>query len=135
MASPPFTRPATAPTSGPREPFPGSTRRSVPGSRFTARPAASTPARTGCARTAARCPRRYAELSLGRGSECGDPADIEEQLDVESSYAMAPGVSQLVVGGDSCNTGDFGLQGIFDAVLAVLGDGSHPLASEESNSW
>jgi subtilase family serine protease len=48
---------------------------------------------------------------------------------------MAPGASQLVVGGDSCNTGDFGLQGLFDAVLAVLGNGNHPLATIASNSW
>ena len=78
---------------------------------------------------------RYSELSLGRGSECGDPFDIEEQLDVEMSYAMAPGAHQLVVGGDSCNEGDFGLQGLFNADLAVLGTGSHPLATVASNSW
>jgi subtilase family serine protease len=49
---------------------------------------------------------------------------------------MAPGASQLVVGGDSCNDGDFGLQGVFDADLAILGgSGSHPLATIASNSW
>jgi subtilase family serine protease len=79
--------------------------------------------------------RRYSELSLGRGSQCGDPADIEEQLDVEMSYAMAPGANQLVVGGDSCNEGDYGMQGLFNADLAVLGTGSHPLATVASNSW
>lgn len=78
---------------------------------------------------------RYSELSLGQGSACGDPFYIEEQLDVEASYDMAPGASQLVVGGDSCNTGDFGLQGLFNADLAVLGTGGHPLASVASNSW
>ncbi len=79
---------------------------------------------------------RYAELSLGQGSACGDPFDVEEQLDVESSYDMAPGASQLVVGGDSCNEGDFGLQGLFNADEAVLGgSGDHPLASIASNSW
>ncbi len=78
---------------------------------------------------------RYAELSLGRGSECGDPFEIEEQLDVEMSYAMAPGAHQLVVGGDSCNEGDYGMQGLFNADLAVLGTGSHPLATVASNSW
>jgi subtilase family serine protease len=79
---------------------------------------------------------RYTQLSLGRGSACGDPFDIEEQLDVESSYDMAPGASQLVVGGDSCNQGDFGLQGLFNAEIAIL-DGSHnrPLATVVSNSW
>jgi subtilase family serine protease len=79
--------------------------------------------------------RRYAELSLGENS-CGDPFNIEEQTDVESSYDMAPGASQLVVGGDSCNTGDFGLQGLFNADMAVLdGSGGHPLATVVSNSW
>ena len=78
---------------------------------------------------------RYTELPLGRGSACGDPFDIEEQLDVEASYAMAPGAHQLVVGGDSCNQGDFGLQGLFNADLAVLGTGGRPLATVASNSW
>jgi len=79
---------------------------------------------------------RYRELSLGQGSACGDPFDVEEQLDVESAYDMAPGASELVVGGDSCNQGDFGLQGLFNADLAVLGgNGQHPLASVASNSW
>jgi subtilase family serine protease len=80
--------------------------------------------------------RRYAELSIGSGTACGDDFDVEEQLDVESSYAMAPGANQLVVGGDSCNEGDFGLQGLFDADVAILdGVGGHPLASVASNSW
>jgi subtilase family serine protease len=78
---------------------------------------------------------RYSELSLGSGTECGDLFDGEEQLDVESAYAMAPGANELVIGGDSCNEGDFGLQGLFDADLAVLGTGSHPLATIASNSW
>jgi subtilase family serine protease len=79
---------------------------------------------------------RYRELSLGRGSACGDPFNIEEQLDVEASYDMAPGATQLVVGGDSCNNGDYGEQGLFDADLAVLnGAQGHPLASVTSNSW
>jgi subtilase family serine protease len=80
-------------------------------------------------------PLRYEQLSLGNNS-CGDPFNIEEQLDVESSYDMAPGANQLVVGGDSCNTGDFGNQAEFDADVAVLdGAGGHPLASVASNSW
>jgi subtilase family serine protease len=79
---------------------------------------------------------RYAELSLGKGSACGDFFNIEEQLDVESSYAMAPMANQLVVGGDSCNNGFFGLQALFDADTAILnGVGGHPLAQIASNSW
>ena len=80
---------------------------------------------------------RYSELSLGANT-CGDPFDIEEQLDVETSYDMAPGANQLVVGGDSCNNGDFGLQGLFDADIAVIdgiGGDHHPLANISSNSW
>jgi subtilase family serine protease len=81
-------------------------------------------------------PRRYAELSLGKGSACGDPFDIEEQLDVEASYDMAPASNQLVVGGDSCNNGFFGFQALYDADLAVLnGFGNRPLAQIASNSW
>ena len=81
-------------------------------------------------------PSRYAELSLGRGSACGDPFFLEEQLDVEVSYDMAPLANQLVVGGDSCNNGYFGLQALFDADTAILnGVGGHPLASIASNSW
>ncbi len=81
-------------------------------------------------------PSRYAELSLGQGSACGDPFDIEEQLDVESSYLVAPLASQLVVGGDSCNNGFYGLQALFNADTTVLnGVGGHPLAQIASNSW
>jgi subtilase family serine protease len=79
---------------------------------------------------------RYAELSLGQGSACGDPFDTEEQLDVESSYAMAPLADQLVIGGDSCNNGFFGLQALFNADTAILdGVDGHPLAAVASNSW
>jgi subtilase family serine protease len=79
---------------------------------------------------------RYAELSLGQGSACGDPFDTEEQLDVESSYAMAPLADQLVIGGDSCNNGFFGLQALFNADTTILnGVDGHPLASVASNSW
>jgi len=78
---------------------------------------------------------RYAELSLGKDS-CGDPFDGEEQLDVEASYDMAPGASLLVVGGDSCNNGDAGLQALADADVAILnGAGGHPLTTIASNSW
>jgi subtilase family serine protease len=81
-------------------------------------------------------PSRYAELSLGQGSACGDPFDVEEQVDVESSYLMAPLANQLVVGGDSCNNGFNGLQGVFNADTTILnGVGGHPLAQIASNSW
>ena len=80
-------------------------------------------------------PERYAELSLGKDT-CGDPFDIEEQLDVESSYDMAPGADQLVVGGDSCDLKQDGNQGVYDADVAVLdGASGHPLATVASNSW
>jgi subtilase family serine protease len=76
----------------------------------------------------------YREISLGDNS-CGDPFFIEEQLDVESAYNMAPGANELVMGGDGC-AADFGLQGLFDADTAILnGVGGHPLANIASNSW
>jgi subtilase family serine protease len=83
-------------------------------------------------------PHRYHQLSLGKNT-CGDPFNGEEQTDVEASYDMAPGANQLVVGGDSCNNGDFGYQGLFNADIAVI-DGTaashqHPLATISSNSW
>jgi subtilase family serine protease len=81
---------------------------------------------------------RYAELSLGSNT-CGDPFNVEEQLDVETSYDMAPGANQLVVGGDSCNNGDYGNQALFDADIVTIdgtpGNGHHPLANISSNSW
>jgi subtilase family serine protease len=78
---------------------------------------------------------RYQELSLGKNT-CGDPFDVEEQLDVESAFDMAPGANLLVVGGDSCNNGDQGLQALFDADTTVIdGTGGHPLATIASNSW
>ena len=78
---------------------------------------------------------RYAQLSLGADT-CGDPFNLEEQLDVEISHDMAPAASQIVIGGDSCNNGDHGLQGLFNADIAVLdGAASRPLATIASNSW
>jgi subtilase family serine protease len=78
----------------------------------------------------------YRELSIGRGDDCGTPFNVEEQMDVETTYAMAPGASRLVVGGDSCDNGDYGLQALFNAVTSVLdGNGNAPLASIISNSW
>jgi subtilase family serine protease len=79
---------------------------------------------------------RFRELVLGRGNDCGNAFDIEEQLDSESVYAMAPGASQLMVDGDSCDERLQGVQSLFDAELAPLtSNGNHPLASIESNSW
>jgi subtilase family serine protease len=83
-------------------------------------------------------PEHYAELSLGNNT-CGDPFVVEEQLDVETSFDMAPGANQLVIGGDSCNNGDAGLQGLFDADIVNI-DGTvashhHPLTNISSNSW
>lgn len=78
----------------------------------------------------------YQELSLGRGNDCGNEFDIEEQLDIESGYAMAPDAHQLLVGGDSCEEQYQGVQPLFDADLTVVnGTGSAPYASMTSNSW
>jgi subtilase family serine protease len=80
-------------------------------------------------------PHRYAQLSLGKDT-CGDPFNIEEQLDVESSYDMAPGANQLVVAGDSCDIAEEGNQAVYDADIKILdGAGGHPLATVASNSW
>jgi subtilase family serine protease len=80
-------------------------------------------------------PERFAQLSLGENT-CGDPFDIEEQLDVEASYDMAPGAHQLVVGGDSCDARQEGNQATYNADIAVLdGANNHPLATVASNSW
>jgi subtilase family serine protease len=79
---------------------------------------------------------RYSELAMGQGSACGDPFFDEEQLDVEAAYVLAPLANELVVGGDSCNNGSFGLQSLFDADTAILnGAGAHPFARIVSNSW
>jgi subtilase family serine protease len=78
----------------------------------------------------------YSELLLGSGAACGNPFDIEEQLDIESGYAMAPDQHELMVGADSCDTRDDGNQALFDALGVVLdGAGNSPLATIASNSW
>jgi subtilase family serine protease len=78
----------------------------------------------------------YSELLLGSGAACGNPFDIEEQIDIESGYAMAPGQHELMVGADSCDTRDDGNQALFDALDVVLdGTGNSPLATIASNSW
>jgi subtilase family serine protease len=79
---------------------------------------------------------QFREEVIGRGNECGNPFDIEEQLDSESVYAMAPGADQLMIDGDSCGTKLGGVQPLFDAEEAVLdGNGNSASASIESNSW
>jgi subtilase family serine protease len=79
---------------------------------------------------------QYQELVLGKGDQCGNPFDIEEQLDSEAAYTMAPDADQLLIGGDGCNFKLEGVQPLFDAQSVVLaGNGSAPLASIESNSW
>jgi subtilase family serine protease len=79
---------------------------------------------------------RFEEMGIGRGNDCASPFGVEEQTDVEASYMMSPGATHLVVGGDTCDNGDYGLQALFDADTAVLdGSGGDPLASIVSNSW
>jgi subtilase family serine protease len=79
---------------------------------------------------------QFQEEIIGQGNKCGNEFDIEEQLDSEATYAMAPGANQLMVDGDSCNTQLQGVQPLFDAETAVLnGDGTTPSATIESNSW
>jgi subtilase family serine protease len=81
---------------------------------------------------------RYKELNIGNASfaACGDAFYGEESLDVEAAYAMAPGATEYVIGGNGCDTGYSGLQGLFDADLAVInGNGKQPLATIASNSW
>jgi subtilase family serine protease len=77
----------------------------------------------------------YAQLSLGKNT-CLDLFFEEESLDVDAAYAMAPGAQDLVIGGDDCNNGDFGLQGLFDAdIVNIDGTGHGPLSTISSNSW
>lgn len=81
-------------------------------------------------------PGQLQEEVLGQGNKCGNEFDIEEQLDSEATYAMAPGANQLMVDGDSCNFQLQGVQPLFDAETAVLtGNGNAPSATIESNSW
>jgi subtilase family serine protease len=82
---------------------------------------------------------QFREVQTGGGG-CGAssydaaqvPYDDEPQLDSEALYAMAPGADQLMVVGENCNEN----QALLDAALSVLtGNGHHPSASIESNSW
>jgi subtilase family serine protease len=81
---------------------------------------------------------RYKELNIGNVSfaACGDAFYGEESLDVEAAYDMAPAATDYVIGGDGCTAGYGGVQGLFDADLAVInGNGKKPLANIASNSW
>jgi subtilase family serine protease len=79
---------------------------------------------------------QFRQEIIGQGGACGNEFDVEEQLDSEAAYAMAPGATQLMVEGDSCNEQLEGVQPLFDADLAVLtGNGSSSSASIVSNSW
>jgi subtilase family serine protease len=82
---------------------------------------------------------QFREVQAG-GSGCGTPSydaaqlpyNDEAQMDSEALYAMAPGAAQLMVVGENCNEN----QALLDAALSVLtGNGAHPSASIESNSW
>lgn len=84
-------------------------------------------------------PSQFREVRAGR--PCGTPAhgveraaavDDEAEMDSEALYALAPRADQVMVIGRGCDEN----QALLDAALAVLtGDGRHPSASIESNSW
>jgi subtilase family serine protease len=85
---------------------------------------------------------RYAQKLVGKActgaptaqepASSGQSLDIEEQIDVESAYAMAPAAKELVVSGQGCSV----VQGYLQADQAILdGSGHHPLATIASNSW
>jgi subtilase family serine protease len=60
------------------------------------------------------------------------PYPDEAEMDSEAVYAMAPGADQLMVVGAGCDEN----QSLLDAALSVLtGNGAHPSATIESNSW
>lgn len=84
-------------------------------------------------------PSQFREIRAG--SPCGTAShsaaqaaavDDEAEMDSEAVYALAPGADQVMVVGQGCDED----QALLDASLAVLtGDGGHPDASIESNSW
>jgi subtilase family serine protease len=79
---------------------------------------------------------QFQEDQLGDDSGCENAFGVEEQLDSEAAYAMAPSANQLMIDGDSCDQAMEGIQPLFDALDEVLGgDGSAPMASIVSNSW
>jgi subtilase family serine protease len=92
--------------------------------------------------------KQYAQVSAGKACAettddaqpqqpaAGSDPDVEEQMDVEAAYAMAPGARELVVSGLSCGGSDPEVQGLLNGVNAVLdGSGKRPLATIVSNSW
>jgi subtilase family serine protease len=88
---------------------------------------------------------QYAQLSVGKGctnatatatDQDVSSGGLEQQMDAEAAYAIAPGIKELVVNGLSCGGTDPQVQGLLNAVGAVLnGTGHRPLASIVSNSW
>ncbi|MFB7507965.1 S53 family peptidase [Streptomyces broussonetiae] len=84
-------------------------------------------------------PAQFREIRTGRtcgttphGAAQSPAVNDEAEMDSEALYAMAPGADQLMVIGGGCDED----QALLDAALAVLtGDGKHPSASIESNSW
>ncbi|GHE12804.1 serine protease [Streptomyces alanosinicus] len=84
-------------------------------------------------------PSQFREIRSGtscpapaRGAARAAAVNDEAEMDSEALYAMAPGADQLMVIGGGCDED----QALLDAALAVLtGNGHHPSASIESNSW
>lgn len=83
---------------------------------------------------------QFRQVQSGSGSHCGSsatdaaqlPYSDEAEMDSEAVYAMAPGANQLMVIAEGCSEN----QALLDAALSVLtGNGAHPSASIESNSW
>jgi subtilase family serine protease len=79
---------------------------------------------------------QFREDVLGHSQGCENVFGVEEQLDSEAAYAMAPGADELMVDADSCNLKLKGIQPLYNALDKVLGgNGSSPMASIVSNSW
>ncbi|WP_323746251.1 S53 family peptidase [Catenulispora pinisilvae] len=73
---------------------------------------------------------RHAMAASAAAATSGPPVDDEAEMDSEAVYALAPDADQLMIVGGGCD------QGLLDAALTVLtGDGNHPSATIESNSW
>jgi subtilase family serine protease len=79
---------------------------------------------------------QFQEDVIGDQKGCENAFGVEEQLDSEAAYAMAPGADQLMVDGNPCDQSLQGIQPLYDALDTVLGgNGSTPMASIVSNSW